>query len=92
MIKEIIRILILSYSYGSINNNDLTQNSNGGNDNNDLTQWSYDSSKNNDISQNSDKDNNKDISFTVEATKSSRKENKRLVCDAVRKNLLELLK
>lgn len=39
-----------------------------------------------------DKGNNKDISFTVEATKSSRKENKGLVCDTVRKNLLELLK
>ena len=39
-----------------------------------------------------DKDNNKDISFTVEAIKSSRKENKKLVCDTIIKELLECLK
>lgn len=39
-----------------------------------------------------DKDNNKDISFTVEAIKSSRKENKKLVCDTVIHKLLECLK
>ena len=39
-----------------------------------------------------DKDNNKDISFTVEAIKSSRKENKNLVCDTVIHKLLECLK
>ena len=39
-----------------------------------------------------DKDNNKDISFTVEAIKSSRKENKKLVCDTIINQLLECLK
>lgn len=39
-----------------------------------------------------DKDNNKDISFTVEAIKSSRKENKKLVCDTIINQLLEYLK
>ena len=39
-----------------------------------------------------DKDNNKDISFTVEANKSSRKENKKLVCDTIINQLLECLK
>ena len=39
-----------------------------------------------------DKDNNKDISFTVEAIKSSRRENKKLVCDTIINQLLEYLK
>ena len=39
-----------------------------------------------------DKDNNKDISFTIEAIKSSRKENKKLVCDTIINQLLEYLK
>ena len=39
-----------------------------------------------------DKDNNKDISFTVEAIKSSRKENKKLVCDTIINQLLKCLK
>ena len=39
-----------------------------------------------------DKDNNKDISFTIEAIKSSRKENKKLVCDTIINQLLECLK